>query len=179
MEDIRTNYRNRIGKIKEELEQLKNKYGNLTLEETKKLLLIINSIYKELNIRYNVWNVLPLEDMNSENSDKIDLAEIPRKLVTKEVAINPNLFGVGYGYGDYYEKDLQLLWKEYQGKSKNLGIDVKKYSEYYNESEPKFEICVSLDDISDLPIDYEKVKILTKEELKEIIEREEKESKER
>ena len=38
---------------------------------------------------------------------------------------------------------------------------------------PEFEICINLDDISDLPIDYNKVKLLTKDELQEIIEREE------
>lgn len=38
---------------------------------------------------------------------------------------------------------------------------------------PCFKICINLGDISDLPIDYEKVQLLTKEELTKIREREE------
>lgn len=72
----------------------------------------------------------------------------------------------------YYKSDLKPLWKKYQEEFRDLDIDVRKYSRYYGRK-PQFEICVNLDDISDLPIDYEKVKILTKEELQEIIEREE------
>lgn len=52
------------------LEELKNKKDKLTLEDTRKLLLTINDVYRKLNIRfrYNVRNILPLEDMGSENS---------------------------------------------------------------------------------------------------------------
>lgn len=175
---ITTNNSNRskIGELKEkieELERLKNKNGQLTLEETKNLLLIINYVYRELNIRYNVWNLLPLEYMNSDNSNKVYLAPIPEDSGIERVEVGHSL-GYGFKYKErYYNKsDLQPLWKKYQEEFRDLGIDVRKYSGYY-ESKPKFEICVNLDDISDLPIDYEKVKILTEEELQEIIEREE------
>lgn len=156
-----------------ELEHLKNKNGQFTLEETKKLLLIINSVYRELNIRYNVWNLLPLEDMSSDNSNKVYLVPIPEESGTEHVEVSHS-FLCGSKYEDryYHKSDLQPLWKKYQGEFKDLDIDVKKYSRYHG-STPQFEICVSLDDISELPIDYEKVKILTKEELQEIIEREE------
>lgn len=43
----------------------------------------------------------------------------------------------------------------------------------YDGSKPHFEICLNLNDISDLPIDYEKVKLLTKEELQNVIDIEE------
>lgn len=156
-----------------ELECLKNKNGQFTLEETKNLLLIINSVYRELNIRYNVWNLLPLENMNSDNSNKVYLAPIPEESGTKQVEVSHSfLYGSKYEDRYYHKSDLQPLWKKYQGEFKDLNIDVKKYSRYYG-STPRFEICVNLDDISELPIDYEKVKILTKEELQEIIEREE------
>ncbi len=156
-----------------ELEHLKNKNGQFTLEETKKLLLIINSVYRELNIRYNVWNLLPLEDMSSDNSNKVYLVPIPEESGTEHVEVSHS-FLCGSKYEDryYHKSDSQPLWKKYQGEFKDLDIDVKKYSRYHG-STPQFEICVSLDDISELPIDYEKVKILTKEELQEIIEREE------
>lgn len=156
-----------------ELEQLKNKKGQLTLEETKNLLLIINSVYRELNIKYNVWSLLPLEDMSIKNSDKIYLAPIPKESGTHRVEVGHSfLHGFEYEDRPYHKSDLRPLWKKYQTEFRDLGIDVKKYSRYY-ENKPQFEICVNLDDISDLPIDYEKVKILTKEELQEIIEKEE------
>lgn len=156
-----------------ELERLKSKNGQFTLEETKNLLLIINSVYRELNIRYNVWNLLPLEDMSSDNSNKVYLAPIPEESGTEQVEVSHSfLYGSEYEDRYYHKSDLQPLWKKYQGEFKDLDIDVKKYSRYYG-STPQFEICVNLDDISELPIDYEKVKILTKEELQEIIEREE------
>lgn len=208
LQDIITNNRNRIGELKEkleekskkeefwtwsdkyeieryeekikseenrikELERLKNKNGQLTLEETKNLLLIINSVYRELNIRYNVWDLLPLEDMSSGNSNKVYLAPIPEESGTEKVEVSHSfLYGSKYKDRYYYKSDLQPLWKKYQKEFSDLGIDVRKYSRFYG-SEPKFEICVNLDDISDLPIDYEKVKILTKEELQKIMEREE------
>ena len=155
-----------------ELEQLKNKNGQLTLEETKNLLLIINYVYRELNIRYNVWDLLPLEYMSSGNSNKVHLAPIPEESGTKKVEVSHSFYGSEYEDRHYYKSDLRPLWKKYQEEFRDLDIDVKKYSRYY-KSKPHFKICVNLDDISDLPIDYKKVKILTKEELQEIIEREE------
>lgn len=187
LQDIINDDRSRMGKINEkleekikseenrikELERLKNKNGQLTLEETKKLLLIINYVYRKLNIRYNVWNLLPLEDMSSDNSNKVYLAPIPKESGTERVEVSHSfVYGSEYEAGYYHKSDLQPLWKKYQKEFRNLGIDVRKYSRYYG-SKPQFEICVNLDDISDLPIDYEKVKILTKEELQEILEREE------
>ena len=63
------------------------------------------------------------------------------------------------------------MWKKYQKEFKDLGIDVKKSRSY--RARLRFDICINLDDISDLPIDYDKVQLLTKEELQKIIKREE------
>ena len=120
-----------------------------------------------------MWDLLPLEDMSSGNSNKVYLAPIPEESGTEKVEVSHSfLYGSKYKDRYYYKSDLQPLWKKYQKEFSDLGIDVRKYSRFYG-SEPKFEICVNLDDISDLPIDYEKVKILTKEELQKIMEREE------
>ena len=130
------------------LENLKNR--KLTLKEIRKLLLVINDVYSELNIKYDVRKLIPLEDMGTGNSHQVYLAPIP----------------------DYYKSDSEEpLWKKYQKEFKDLGIDVKKSRSY--RARLRFDICINLDDISDLPIDYDKVQLLTKEELQKIIEREE------
>ncbi len=173
--EIQEYERYKIGEAKnkiEWLEDLKNRNEKLILEETKKLLLTINDIYKELNIRYNARKILPLENMETENSGQVHLAPIPEERGTYKVEVSSSVFGSEYEDRYYHKSDLKPLWKKYQREFKDLGIDVKKYSRYY-ESEPHFEICVNLRDISDLPIDYEKITLLPKEELKKIIEREE------
>lgn len=155
------------------LEGLKNKNERLTLEETRKLLLTINDVYSKLHIRHNIRNILPLENMGSENSHQVYLAPIPEESGTHRVEVSHSFFyGSQYKNRYYHKSDLKPLWEKYQREFRDLDIDVKKYSRYYG-SKPHFEICVNLDDISDLPIDYEKVQLLTKEELQEIIEREE------
>lgn len=101
---------------------------------------------------------------------QVYLAPIPREngLNSEEVFLASGK----YEYVNCGKSDLKPLWEKYQKEFKDLGIDVKKYRPPY-EGAPRFEICVNLDDISDLPIDYEKVILLTKEELTEIREREE------
>lgn len=154
------------------LEKLKSGKEKLTLENTRKLLVIINHVYDELDIKHNVRNILPLEDMYFAEGKQVYLASIPEERGVRRVEVSHSFFyGSEYKNIPYYKSDLKPLWKKYQMEFKDLGIDVKKYSGHY-ESEPQFEICVNLADISDLPIDYEKVKLLTKEELQEIIERE-------
>ena len=104
---------------------------------------------------------------------QVYLAPIPEESGIHSVEVSHS-FPDGSKYEDrpYHKSDLKPLWEKYQIEFKDLGIDVKKYSRYYGSS-PQFEICINLADISDLPIDYEKVKLLTKEELQEIREREE------
>ena len=104
---------------------------------------------------------------------QVYLAPIPEESGTHRVEVSHSfLYGFEYENRPYHKSDLKPLWEKYKKEFKDLGIDVKKYSRYYG-SRPQFVICVNLDDISDLPIDYEKVKLLTKEELQEIREREE------
>ena len=164
-------------KIKK-LEQFKSKNGQLTLDETIELLLIINYVYRQLNIKYNVWNILPLEDMdiedglsifNEKNNNKIYLAPIPEQYIMLHSEMSYDFFYEStYGIEPYLDSNSEPLWRKYQNDFRNLGIDVKKCNQSYTSQ--KFAICVSLDDISDLPIDYEKVEILSKEKLQEIIE---------
>lgn len=154
------------------LKELKNKNEKLTLEEIRKLLLTINDIYRKLDISYNERKLLPLEDMESKNSEQVYFVPIPEE---REVIYSFKGFKRKEQY--YYKSDITPLWKKYQMEFKNLGIDIKKYGGCYDTDEPDFKICVNLDNISDLPIDYEKVKFLTKEELEEIIEKEERNEK--
>ena len=108
-----------------------------------------------------------------ENSGQVRFAPIPEKSGIYTATLGHS-FSDGFIHEKrvYYRTDLRPLWKKYKKEFTELHIDVKKYSKYY-ESEPCFEICVNLGDISDLPIDYKKVKQVTKEEMEEIIEREE------
>lgn len=155
------------------LKELSNKREHLELEEIKSLLFFINDIYEKLGIDYNPREVLPLENTGMENSGQVRFAPIPEKSGIYTATLGHS-FSDGFIHEKrvYYRTDLRPLWKKYKKEFTELHIDVKKYSKYY-ESEPCFEICVNLGDISDLPIDYKKVKQVTKEEMEEIIEREE------
>lgn len=155
-----------------ELKEFKNINGQLTLEEARNLLSKIKFVYNNLDIRYryNVWKLLPLEDMNTDSAE-VYLPQIPKKYEI-EPKEERNMYDCIRKKKSYHKYDLQPLWKEYQEDWRDLGIDVKKYGSHYG-SKLEFEIFVNLDDISDLPIDYKKTKILTKEEIQEIMEREE------
>lgn len=167
------NYEKKIKKRNRHMEWLKSlKNKKLTLEETRQLLLIINDVYSELNIKYDVRKLIPLEDMGTQNSHQVYLAPIPEERGSHfEEVSHDFLYGSKFREESYYRSDLKPLWKKYQKGFEDLGIDVKKYSRYY-ESKPCFDICINLNDISDLPIDYDKVQLLTKEELQEIVNRE-------
>lgn len=139
------------------LESLKGKNGKFTVDEAKKLLLTVYDVYKKSNIKYDVRKILPLENMENENIRK--LAPMPIAEHYKE------------GIYEGRRECMKPLWEKYQKDFKELGINVKRYSRCY-VTKPCFQICVSLEDISDLPIDYEKVELLTKEEQDTILERE-------
>lgn len=150
------------------LESLKDR--KLTLKETRKLLLIINDVYSKLYIKYDVRKLLPLEDMGTQNSHQVYLAPIPSKY-EYEIPRIENVIS-SFSYSPTYSNswwDSRPLWKKYQKEFKDLGINVKKIRAY--REIPRFEICIKLDDISDLPIDYDKVQLLTKEKMREMIER--------
>lgn len=170
--------KNNEREIKEEenlewLEELKNKKEQLKLEEIKKLLFIINDIYSELDINYNPREILPLENTTTGNSGQVHLAPIPEKSGNYRATVGHSFSrGPIYEEREYYRSDLRPLWEKYKKEFKELHMEVRKYSKCY-ESKPCFEICVNLRDIADLPIDYKKVKRLTKAEIEEEIEREE------
>lgn len=169
------NYEKKIKERNSQMEWLKSlKNKKLTLGEIRQLLLLINNVYKELElyIRYDVRKLIPLEDMGTPNSYQEYLAPIPKEsgFYSEEVS-HDFFYGSKYRERYYHKSDLKPLWKKYQKEFEDLGIDVKKYDRDY-EDEACFDICINLDDISDLPIDYDKVQLLTKEELQEIIDRE-------
>ena len=164
--------RGKINVRNKQIEWIENlKDRKLTLKEIRKLLLIINDIYSELNIKYDVRKLIPLENMGTQNSHQVYLVSIPEESGTYSVEVSHSFSrGSTYENRGYYRSDSQPLWEKYQKEFKDLGIDVKKSRSY--RARPYFDICINLDDISDLPIDYDKVQLLTKEELQEIIERE-------
>lgn len=149
-----------------ELREIKEK-NVMTNEEVKRMLMIINSTYKELDIKRNSWRILVLESMEKQ------LAPIPETDGYERVEVSHSfLYGSEYEDRYYHRTYVKPLWKKYKKDFKDLGIDIKMYNKHY-PCTPEFETCINLADISDLPIDYEKVKLIPEEEMKEIIEREE------
>ena len=139
-------------------------------------------IYSELNINFNMWELRELENIDALNfSNKSTYySQIPR-----EQRYENRTVGHTYGYGFEYEKVLveylnkSPLYAKYEKEFKELGLDIKLYDlgdwvkeVKYRGNEPRFGICINLDDISDLPIDYEKVELIPEEKMKEIMERE-------
>lgn len=67
--------------------------------------------------------------------------------------------------------EVMPLWNSYQKDFKELGVRVNKLKEtrYYTGIKgPHFTIYINLDDIASLPIDFEKVQILTEEDRKNL-----------
>lgn len=165
-------------KIREEqaniewLEDLKEKNGKLTLKDARMFLVLIRSVYDKSQIKYNERNILPLEYM-TRWSNQVSFAPIPQESGYESVEVRHSfLYGSEYEKRYYHRSEIKPLWKKYKEECRDLAIDAKMYKRYYSDN-PHFAICVNLDDISDLPIDYEKVELVTKDELKVIREREE------
>ena len=94
--------------------------------------------------------------------------------------------------------DYKPLWKAYKSDFEKLGLHVKMkefprwdVKTYIMEEEPfyrrrraenrwwnSFSACINLDDIADLPIDFEKIYILTEEDMKKVQQIEEREQRE-
>ena len=155
-----------IGKLKNKiswLRKLKDKNGKLTYEETKKFLLTIEDVYNKLNIDYDERSVLPLECMKSE---KEYFTAIPRRCEVNLVSVGHSYLG-GFQYENRYTEmcNLTLLWKKYKEEFKNLKLDIKIDKQNYYAKIPEGYIYINSNDVSDLPINYSKMKILEKEEL--------------
>lgn len=68
----------------------------------------------------------------------------------------------------YIAYELEILWESYQEDFRSLGLDIKSYGAIENVSSsnvPPFQICINLQDIADLPLDKERLKIVTEEEI--------------
>ncbi len=158
-------------------EGLKGK--RLSLEENKEILMEIKRIYLLLDIEYNEWE-LPLEDMREPNRYwgrimALESAPIPIEEGYEDVEVSHS-----FAYGSKYESRYYCrsytgpLWEKYKMDFKGLGIEVfRNYSSYRYSSGATFNICINLANISDLPIDYEKVQMMSKQEMDRIIKREE------
>ena len=156
-----------------------------SLEEIREGLLALDDTI--LSNDYNSRKIVPLEDMRLQNDGQVYLTELPRKeymaKIPQDSKLLWNMYQKDFEYlgiskevvievSDRPKKiysasnDSTLLWEKYERDFKDLGIDVKKCSK--DNSEPHFTICIKIDDISDLPIDYQKIELLTKEELKKV-----------
>lgn len=69
------------------------------------------------------------------------------------------------GYEARYQYDTNPLWESYQSDFRSLGICVKKR---YPKIKGMGWVCINLDDISELPINFKKANILSKEETERI-----------
>ena len=147
------------------LRVLKNRTEKLGLKQYKEILFIINKVYEESYVYCNPRKILPLGCMGRAGNHQEFLAPIPKKY-----------YG-GKSISDIYVKTtVKPLWEKYQRDFKELGIKVKSCCvPNFGKKEQCFPIAVCLGDIIDLPIDYEKVDLLTKEELQKIEEKEGKE----
>lgn len=67
------------------------------------------------------------------------------------------------------EETYRPLWRAYQTDFNDLSVRVRMVKEPpEGERRNEFSVCINLDDISDLPIDFDKIQILTEKEIKRI-----------
>lgn len=118
----------------------------INMEEIKNLR---NKIYKNLQLEENIWMQEPLEQL--ELTRKLEPAEPPFYLMIR-------------GY-----KDVDALWEKYKSDFDELGVRINQIFEpmkihtQFGKNAIVFEGSMNLDDIAELPIDYEKIVILTED----------------
>lgn len=126
----------------------------------------------------NVWTMLPLEDTIEESGGfwswsffgDVNCTPVPKWTAHREVR---HSFLYGSEYEEYWTGSTVPLWREYQKDFKELGMDIKSYYQVRSgNTKPIFTICLNMDDIADLPIDYTKVKLIPDEEIEEVKKRE-------
>lgn len=164
---------------KEELKKLFEKNGSYTLKEAQKFLYYLNNLYNDLGFVHNLWQTVSLEQM-STNCDEIYLVPFPNR-TTRERVSTRHVFGKGWEYEDrdVYHSSIAPIVEQYKKDWKQMGLDIKKYDQYVGgHYRPSFDICINLDNLTDLPIDYEKARLLSQRELDIILEREKKEREE-
>ena len=160
---------------KSALMDIQNQKKKSTLEHMRNALKIIEDIYSRFNVKHNVRRILPLEDMSPINSQQVYLVEIPRSRKKYYFGLT-HTFGRGYNYDDcdIYEYTLynaRPLWLKYAREFNELGIRIHLVNPNDFNTDGEFTTYVNLNDILDLPIDFEKVKFITNKEMKQLEER--------
>lgn len=148
------------------LKILKYRNEKIGLEQYKEILLIMNRLYKYYSIYCDPRQTLPLECMTSKNSSQVYLAEVPSRYYLREI-----YYGRKSVKELYIETNIKPLWQKCERDFKELKIDVRAMTDH-KDNEQYFPIAVCLENIKDLPIDYTKVNMLTKEELERIVQEE-------
>lgn len=176
-EIVRLNYDiNEYITSKKLLLDLKSQKKYATLESRKKALIALLKIYSKFNVKYNVRNILPLENMSTNNSNQVYLVTVPSASIPNERYGNIHTFGMGFGnISEDIIYNAKPLWQKYEREFNELGIRVHLVNPNNFDTNARFKIYVNLNDILELPIDLKKVKLITNEELKELMERKVKE----
>lgn len=130
---------------------------NLTLSEQEEILFRRNLEIDKISGYENVW---VRESLNSflgikGNVRFTSVPQYPRYISSKHT------FNKGIECKYEYVEDEEPLWKSYESDLERLKVDARRWGN---------NICVYLEDISDLPIDYDKIKILTEEQEKRMME---------
>lgn len=106
----------------------------------------------ELTKQSNAWARTPLEKMSMKRPDR---------------PYNKKLKYLGFDrYEQVKEYDETALWESYKADFEEMGLTVEKIGYDIFKAGNEYFIAISLDDISDLPIDTRKAEILTAEQLK-------------
>lgn len=146
-----------------ELKDLKQKQDinekALQLEETKKLLYIVKHVYEKLDIKYNAWEILPLEDLDKPQIKEVtSIDKVVRRSKMGEIKL-PNPLIEKYG------KDINELGIELKVVKNVLPTTKLKGSNDMSILYSNSNVVVNIDDISDLPIDYDKIELISKIEI--------------
>lgn len=105
---------------------------------------------------YEIWERYSLEEMCSQRIGGVSYVSIPCKEATNDV---------DYGINDF-KLDMKPLWEKYEEDCKYLKIDVR--ASKFDVTHSHFYIYINMGDITDLPIDFEKVKKLDLKYLSDI-----------
>jgi len=126
-----------------------------SLEQMKDMAAKRNNIFTTITNQENDWRRMPLKNQHFY---------VP-PLPVKKTFVTDNLTGLTKVS---HTQDGQALWNSYSSEFRNLGILIKPtFSSSYNIPY-KYPICISLDDLGDLPIDYSKTHIFTDEEMRKL-----------
>ena len=130
---------------------------NLTLREQEEILFRRNLEIDKITGYENVW---VRESLNSFLGIKgnVRLTPVPQY---ERCISSKHTFNKGTEYKYVHVADEEPLWKSYESDLDRLKVNARRWEN---------NICLYLDDMSDLPIDYDKIKILTEEQEKRMME---------